>query len=164
MCGHGMGTDDILKGLGLLALGAIASCRRAQVYAVEPEGCPEWMRSGELTAFAASMPWPRGAYPLLAVCSAGVPIRLESNPHAAQAGLPAHVQASITDLYDPAREAEPTFCGKPYPAAGIAGGIRAWSDGLRSGRRVGILFPEGYSPLRARQAEQLRQVGAGVRL
>ncbi|MCI7004622.1 MAG: 4Fe-4S dicluster domain-containing protein [Akkermansia muciniphila] len=155
---------DFLKGLGLLALGAVASCRRAQVYAIEPEGCPEWMRAGEMTAFATCMPWPRGAYPLLAVCSGGVPIRLEPNPHAGQPGLPAHVQASITDLYAPAREAEPTFCGKPYPEAGIAGGIRAWADGLRKGRRIGFLFPEGYSPLRARQAEQLQQAGAGVRL
>lgn len=146
-----------LKGLGALALAAAASCRRAQEYAIEPEGCPEWMLPGESTCFASCMPWATGAIPLLAVCHNGVPTSLQPNPHYAgvRPGLPAFAQASLLDLYDPSRLASPIAHGKPWAWQGVQGAFRAWAKGLEEGRRTAFLFPEGYSPLRSLLAKEL---------
>ncbi|MBR5894881.1 MAG: 4Fe-4S dicluster domain-containing protein [Akkermansia sp.] len=148
-----------LKGLGALALTALPACRRAQQYAIEPEGCPEWQQPGDATCFATSMPWATGAIPMLAVCHNGLPTMLQPNPHytSIQAGLPAFAQAALLDLYNPSRSAEPTFNGHPYPVAGLAGAFRAWRTSLRAGRRMGFLFPVGYSALREAQVRELKQ-------
>lgn len=156
---RGISRRSFLKGLGALALTALPACRRAQQFAIEPEGCPEWQLPGESTAFATSMPWPTGSIPVLAVCHQGLPTMLHPNPHYAsvRSGLPAFVQASLLDLYTPRRPAAPTFNGRPYPSQGIQGAFRAWSTALKEGRRVAFLFPAGYSPLRMAQVEALRQ-------
>lgn len=150
---------SFLKGLGALALSAAASCRRAQEFAVEPEGCPEWMLPGEATCFATCLPWASGAIPLLAVCYDGVPVSLQPNPHYAgvRGGLPAFAQASLLDLYDPVRPSTPERGGRAFPWQGLRGAFRAWSRALRDGRRVGFLFPAGYSVLRAAQVKDLGQ-------
>ena len=149
---------SFLKGLGALALTALPACRRAQQYAIEPESCPEWQLPGEATCFATSMPWAGGAIPMLAVCHGGLPTMLQPNPHYAtqHPGLPAFAQASLTDLYSPARTT-PTFNGTPYPAQGMQGAFRAWGTALRNGRKVAFLFPAGYSVLRAAQVEEFKQ-------
>ncbi len=146
-----------LKGLGALALTAAASCRRAQEYAIEPEGCPEWMLPGESACFASCMPWATGAVPLLAVCHGGVPTSLQPNPHYAsiRPGLPAFVQASLLDLYDPSRPTSPIAHGKPWAWRGVRDAFRAWAKGMREGRRTAFLFPEGHSPLRSLLAKEL---------
>ena len=155
----GMSRRSFLKGLGALALTALPACRRAQQYAIEPEDCPEWQRPGEAISFATSMPWPTGAIPLLAVCHDGLPTALQPNPHYKhiRAGLPAFVQAAITDLYSPLRPESPTFNGKAYPAKGMVGAFRAWRTALRDGRRIAFLFPVGHSLLRSAHIAQLRQ-------
>lgn len=149
-----------LQGLGALALSALPACRRAQVYAVQPEECPEWAATaGEFACFASAMPWAAGAYPLLAVCSEGVPVALQPNPlYTAQAGLPAHVQAALIDLYSPKRPRVPTFGGKPTPWAGVRSSFRAWARALQEGRRAGFLFPCGYSAVREAQICRLREL------
>lgn len=150
---------DFLKGLGALALTALPACRRAQQYAIEPEGCPEWQLPGQATCFATAMPWPGGALPMLAVCHKGLPTMLQPNPHYEHIhrGLPAFAQATLTDLYSPGRPATATFNGKPYPERALQGAWRAWSTALREGRRTAFLFPAGYSPVRAAQVAELRQ-------
>lgn len=84
---------------------------------------------------------------------------LQPNPHYEpfRKGLPAFAQAAILDLYNPQRASEPTFNGRSYPARGLQGAFRAWSTALREGRRVGFLFPAGYSALRMAQVEELRK-------
>lgn len=156
---QGITRRSFLKGLGALALTALPACRRAQQFAVEPEGCPEWQLPGEATCFATCMPWATGAIPMLAVCHNGLPTMLQPNPHytGVRAGLPAFSQASLLDLYTALRPAEPTFNGRPYPTQGIQGAFRAWSTALKEGRRMAFLFPAGYSPLRMAQVEALRQ-------
>lgn len=160
----GMLRRDFLKGLGALALTAAASCRRAQEYAIEPEGCPEWMLPGEATCFASCMPWATGAIPLLAVCHEGIPTSLQPNPHyaATRPGLPAFVQASLLDLYTPARPTAPAAHQRPWPWQGVGGAFRAWAKGLKEGRRAAVLLPEGYSPLRARLTEELAAACPGL--
>lgn len=156
---------QFLKGLGALALLALPACRKAQEYAVEPEGCPEWVRSGEATPFATSMPWASGAVPLLALCHGGLPTSLVPNPHAAtwRPGLPALVQAALLDLYDPGREREATFNGAAFPLDGIRGALRGWSQALREGLRVALLLPGGCSAVRTAQVQALRQLSGSLR-
>lgn len=156
---------QFLKGLGALALLALPACRRAQEYAVVPEGCPEWVRSGEATPFATSMPWASGAVPLLALCHGGLPTSLVPNPHAAawRPGLPALVQAALLDLYDPGRERGGTFNGAAFPLDGIRGALRGWSQALREGLRMALLLPGGRSAVRAAQLEALRGMNPSVR-
>lgn len=154
---------QFLKTLGALAMGAAASCRRAQEYAIEPEGCPEWMLPGETACFASCMPWATGTLPLLAVCHDGIPASLQPNPHyqTVRPGLPAFAQAAILDLYNPARLETPMAYGRPLPWPGVRGAFRAWAKGLQEGRRTAFLFPEGYSPLRQSLAAELgRYAGA----
>ena len=150
---------SFLKGLGALALTALPACRRAQQYAIEPEGCPEWQLPGQATCFATAMPWPGGALPMLAVCHKGLPTMLQPNPHYEHIsrGLSAFAQAALTDLYSPHRPTTATFNGKPYPERALQGAWRAWGTALREGRRSAFLFPAGYSPVRAAQVEELQQ-------
>ena len=156
---------QFLKGLGALALLALPACRRAQEYAVVPEGCPEWVRSGEATAFATSMPWASGAVPLLALCHGGLPTSLVPNPHAVEwsPGLPALVQAALLDLYDPRREQRAMFNGEVFPMEGVRGALRGWSQALREGLRVALLVPGGRSAVRVAQLRELRGICPSVR-
>lgn len=147
---------SFLKGLGALALAAVPACRRAGQYAVQPEESPEWLLPGEESLYASAMPWAGGAIPLLAVCSGGVPVRLEPNPlYEARKGLPAFAQASLPDLYSPQRPAKPTLSGKPIPWAGMRGNFRAWARALQAGRKAAFLFPAGYSAIRRAQMDAL---------
>ena len=152
----GISRRSFLKGLGALALSALPACRRAREYAVQPEECPEWVLPGESTCFATSMPWAVGAYSLLAVCSDGVPVSLQANPlYSACQGLPAHVQASLLDLYSPERPSAPGFGGRPTPWAAVRSSIRAWARAISEGRRTAFLFPAGYSAVREAQMQAL---------
>ncbi len=148
-----------LAGLGLLALGALPACRRAQEEAVALEDAPEWLRAADRAVFATSMPWATGALPLLGVCHGGLPTLLEPHPQAARPGLPAFAQASILDLYSPSRAASPAFNGRPFPWRGLAGAFRAWAGALAEGRSFGFLFPAGWSAVRQAQAEELKRFG-----
>ncbi len=148
---------DFLKGLGALAALALPACRRAQEFAVAPESCPEWMRAGEASCFASSIPWATGALPLLAVCHEGRPTALQALPQAlGTRGLPAWAQASLLDLYDGGRPAQPSFNGKPFPMRGLRGAMRGWAAALREEARVAFLLPQGWSPLREAQVAALR--------
>ena len=156
---------QFLAGLGALAALALPACRRAQQYAVEPEDCPEWVRAGEATAFATSMPWASGAVPLLALCHGGLPTSLVPNPHAAacRPGLPALVQAALLDVYDPGRERVARFNGGEFPLEGVRGALRGWSQALREGLRLALLLPGGHSAVRQAQGAAGRGVGPGLR-
>lgn len=150
---------SFLKGLGALALMALPACKRAQQFAVQPEECPEWMLPGEATCFATCMPWATGAVPLLAVCHEGLPVALQSNPRyeSVRRGVPAFAQASILDLYDAARLAFSMRAGKPHPMQAFYASLRAWGKLLKEGRKIGFLFPAGYSAIRMAQVGALRQ-------
>lgn len=150
---------SFLGGLGALALSALPACRRAQQHAIAAEHCPEWALPGDTTCFATCMPWPGGAYPLLAVCHGGVPTSLQAHPqYHAQSGLPALVQASLLELYDPARPATPTLGGRRVPWPGVRNSFRAWARAIQAGRRTAFLFPAGYSAVRTAQEQALSQL------
>lgn len=91
---------------------------------------------------------------MLAVCHGGIPTSLQPNPsYTVRHGLPAFAQAAILDLYDERRLAAPTFNGKDYPWEGLQGAFRAWAKAIQNGRQVGLLLPQGYSPIRRLQCE-----------
>src|SRR3979490_3623598 len=94
-----MGASMALAGLGL------ASCRRPEMHLVPFTKSAEWTIPGKFLYYATAMPRRTGAIPLIATTVDGRPIKLEGNPlHPASGGATdAFAQASLLDLYDPAR-------------------------------------------------------------
>src|SRR5881392_2545905 len=94
-----MGASMALAGLGL------TSCRRPEMHLVPFTKSAEWTVPGKFLYYATAMPRRTGAIPLIATTVDGRPIKLEGNPnHPASGGATdTFAQASILDLYDPAR-------------------------------------------------------------
>jgi len=151
-----MGASLALAGLGL------SGCRRPEAHLVPFTQSPEWLISGKTMSFATAQPRRRGAVPLLATTFDGRPIKMEGNPlHPVSEGKSDnHAQASILDLYDPARRRHLTFQGKKAEAAQLDAEIqRIRSEASSSaGASLAILADETVSPTRDRlRAELLRQ-------
>src|SRR3954452_16428794 len=94
-----MGASMALAGFGL------NSCRRPEAHLVPFTKSAEWTIPGKALYYATAMPRRTGALPLIATTVDGRPIKLEGNPlHPASGGATdAFAQASLLDLYDPAR-------------------------------------------------------------
>lgn len=106
-----MGASLALAGLSL------SGCRRPEAHLVPFTQSPEWVIPGKKMSFATAQPRRRGAVPLLATTFDGRPIKMEGNPlHPLSLGASDNFsQASILDLYDPARRQHPTRSGKRSP-------------------------------------------------
>jgi molybdopterin-containing oxidoreductase family iron-sulfur binding subunit len=94
-----MGASMALAGLGL------NSCRRPEAHLMPFSKSVEWAIPGKALFYATAMPRRTGALPLVVSTVDGRPIKIEGNPlHPASGGATdAFAQASILDLYDPAR-------------------------------------------------------------
>src|SRR3954463_4479655 len=94
-----MGASMALAGVGL------TSCRRPESHLVPFTKSVEWTIPGKALYYATAMPRRTGAIPLIAATVDGRPIKLEGNPlHPASGGATdTFAQASLLDLYDPAR-------------------------------------------------------------
>jgi MoCo/4Fe-4S cofactor protein with predicted Tat translocation signal len=94
-----MGASMALAGFGL------TSCRRPESHLVPFTKSVEWTIPGKALYYATAMPRRTGAIPLIAATVDGRPIKIEGNPlHPASGGATdAFAQASVLDLYDPAR-------------------------------------------------------------
>jgi molybdopterin-containing oxidoreductase family iron-sulfur binding subunit len=94
-----MGASMALAGFGL------TSCRRPEMHLVPFTKSVEWTIPGKALYYATAMPRRTGAIPLIAATVDGRPIKIEGNPlHPASGGATdTFAQASILDLYDPAR-------------------------------------------------------------
>src|ERR1700760_3939185 len=94
-----MGASMALAGFSL------TSCRRPEAHLVPFTKSAEWTIPGKALYYATAMPRRNGALPLIATTVDGRPIKLEGNPlhPASGGGTDAFAQASILDLYDPAR-------------------------------------------------------------
>jgi MoCo/4Fe-4S cofactor protein with predicted Tat translocation signal len=94
-----MGASMALAGFGL------TSCRRPEAHLVPFTKSVEWTIPGKALYYATAMPRRTGALPLIAATVDGRPIKLEGNPlHPSSGGATdAFAQASLLDLYDPAR-------------------------------------------------------------
>ena len=94
-----MGASMALAGFGL------TSCRRPEAHLVPFAKSVEWAIPGKPLFYATAMPRRTGAIPLVVTTHDGRPTKIDGNPlHPASGGATdAFAQASILDLYDPAR-------------------------------------------------------------
>ena len=94
-----MGASMALAGFGL------SSCRRPEAHLVPFTKSVEWAIPGKALFYATAMPRRTGAIPLVVTTHDGRPTKIDGNPlHPASGGATdAFAQASILDLYDPAR-------------------------------------------------------------
>ena len=151
-----MGASLALAGLGL------SGCRRPEAHLVPFTQSPEWVISGKNLSFATAQPRRRGAIPLLATTFNGRPTKMEGNPlHPASLGASDnHAQASVLDLYDPARRHYLTRAGKKATATEWEAEISRirTEASTNGGASLAILADETLSPTRERlRAELLRQ-------
>lgn len=111
------------------------------------------------------LPVPGGKRPaVLAACYEGRPVKLlPSLQYPEGPGLPAAVQASILDLYDPGRSRHILFNGKQASEDEFRGAFSSWSRNLRDGGRIGILLPPSDSPLLHSMLEEIRRKNPHVR-
>jgi len=94
-----MGASMALAGFGL------SSCRRPEAHLVPFTKSVEWAIPGKALFYATAMPRRTGAIPLVVTTHDGRPTKIDGNPmHPASGGATdAFAQASILDMYDPAR-------------------------------------------------------------
>ncbi|MFL6569959.1 MAG: TAT-variant-translocated molybdopterin oxidoreductase, partial [Chthoniobacterales bacterium] len=94
-----MGASFALAGFGL------TSCRRPEAHLLPFSKSVEWAIPGKALYYATAMPRRNGALPLVVATVDGRPIKIEGNPlhPASGGGTDAFAQASLLDLYDPAR-------------------------------------------------------------
>jgi len=94
-----MGASMALAGFGL------TSCRRPEAHLVPFTKSVEWAIPGKALYYATAMPRRTGAIPLVVTTHDGRPTKIDGNPlHPASGGATdTFAQASILDLYDPAR-------------------------------------------------------------
>lgn len=94
-----MGASMALAGFGL------TSCRRPEAHLVPFTKSVEWSIPGKALYYATAMPRRTGAIPLVVTTHDGRPTKIDGNPlHPASGGATdVFAQASILDLYDPAR-------------------------------------------------------------
>ena len=146
-----MGASLALAGLGL------SGCRRPEAHLVPFTQSPEWVISGKYLSFATAQPRRRGAIPLLATTFNGRPTKMEGNPlHPASLGASDnHAQASVLDLYDPARRRFLTRSGKKAePTEWEAEVTRIRNEaGANAGASLAILADETLSPTREKHSQ-----------
>lgn len=150
-----MGASLALAGLSL------SGCRRPEAHLVPFTQSPEWVVPGKKMSFATAQPRRRGAVPLLATTFDGRPIKMEGNPlhPLSQGASDNHAQASILDLYDPARRQHLTKNGKNASTADWDAEInRIRSESTSTfGSSLAILADEQLSPTRDRLRTELQR-------
>jgi MoCo/4Fe-4S cofactor protein with predicted Tat translocation signal len=148
-----MSASMALAGVGL------TSCRRPEAHLVPFTNSLEWTIPGKFLYYATAMPRRTGAIPLIATTVDGRPIKLEGNPlHPASGGATdVFAQASVLDLYDPARSKRFVERGKTSDLAAF----RAYIDKLRpelaasGGDGLAFLVEDTQSPTRERLRAEL---------
>ena len=151
-----MGASMALAGFGL------NSCRRPEAHLVPFTKSVEWTIPGKFLYYATAMPRRTGAIPLIATTVDGRPIKLEGNPlHPVSGGATdTFAQASVLDLYDPARSKRFVERGNPSDLASF----RAYIDKLcsqvavKSGDGLAFLVEETHSPTRERLRAELEKI------
>ena len=150
-----MGASMALAGIGL------TSCRRPEMHLVPFTKSAEWTIPGKFLYYATAMPRRTGAIPLIATTVDGRPIKLEGNPlHPASAGTTdTFAQASVLDLYDPARSQRFVNRGKDSNRAEFDASIDKLRGQLGSSGGDGLAFlvEEVHSPTRERLRADLEK-------
>src|SRR5436190_9019906 len=148
-----MSASMALAGIGL------TSCRRPQMHLVPFTKSAEWTIPGKFLYYATAMPRRTGAIPLIATTVDGRPIKLEGNPlHAASAGTTdVYAQASVLDLYDPARSRRFLNKGKESSRQEFDAYIDKLRAQIGGGDGLAFLVEEVNSPTRERLRTELEK-------
>src|SRR3954466_5299331 len=149
---------SFLKLMGAsFALAGLTSCgwpRRPEMHLVPFSKSVEWTIPGKALYYASAMPRRTGALPIVVTTVDGRPIKIEGNPlHAASGGgTDAFAQASVLDLYDPARSKRFLEKGKTSDRAAFEKYLAELRPRLAEGGGAGvaILAEETFSPTRER--------------
>ena len=145
-----MGASTALAGFGM------AACRRPESYILPYANAPEWVIPGKATYYASSFPRPEGATPLVVTTFEGRPTKLGPNTlHPDNSGTDAFAQASILDLYNPARSKQVLRDGQPSSRADFEKALAEIAKNKSA--KVGIVFGRDDSPTRARLAKEFNE-------
>jgi MoCo/4Fe-4S cofactor protein with predicted Tat translocation signal len=151
-----MGASMALAGVGL------TSCRRPEAHLVPFTKSAEWTIPGKPLFYATAMPRRTGAIPLVVTTHDGRPTKLDGNPlHPACGGATdAFAQASILDLYDPARSQRFLQRGKKSDRAAFESHITQLRKTLlvQQGDSLAFLVEETHSPTRERLRAELEKI------
>ena len=143
-----MGASSALAGMGL------AACRRPESLIVPFSESPEWSIPGKPVHFASSMPRANGAVPLVVTTHDGRPTKIEPNKlFDKHGGTDSFTQASILDMYDPARSRDFLQQGEKISRADFE---KAMAGIAAPNARIGFVFGEDESPTRNRLAKELQ--------
>ncbi|MFC5051222.1 TAT-variant-translocated molybdopterin oxidoreductase [Rubritalea spongiae] len=141
-----MGASTALAGFGL------AACRRPETLIVPYVNAPEWVIPGKPLYYASSIPAAGGAVPAVVTNYQGRPTKLEPNRiHPDNDGHSAFDQASVLDLYNPARSRD--FLNKGNKISRDAA-VKQLVEFTKSGK-VGFVFGEDDSATRTSLRKQL---------
>ncbi|MGH8093750.1 MAG: TAT-variant-translocated molybdopterin oxidoreductase [Chthoniobacterales bacterium] len=150
-----MGASMALAGFGL------SSCRKPEMHLVPFTKSAEWVIPGKFLYYATAMPRRNGAMPLVATTVDGRPIKVEGNPmHPESNGATdAFAQASVLDLYDPARSQRFVHQNKLSDRAAFAKYIAELRPKMGAHRGSGLAFlvEETHSPTRDRMRAELEK-------
>lgn len=149
-----MGASTALAGFGL------ASCRRPETLIVPYVNAPEWVIPGKPLYYASSMPQAGGAIPAVVTNHQGRPTKLEPNRiHPENDGHGAFMQASVLNLYNPARSRD--FLNKGNKVSRAAA-EKQLTEFTKSGK-IGFVFGEDDSATRTRLRVELAEKFSGAK-
>ena len=150
-----MGASMALAGFGL------SSCRKPEMHLVPFSKSAEWVIPGKRLYYATAMPRRYGAMPLVVSTVDGRPIKIEGNPlHPDSLGATdAFAQASVLDLYDPARSKRFVQKNKLSDRASFENYIAELRPKLATNGGAGLAFlvEETWSPTRERLRSELQK-------
>jgi molybdopterin-containing oxidoreductase family iron-sulfur binding subunit len=150
-----MGASMALAGFGL------SSCRKPEMHLVPFTKSAEWVIPGKPLFYATAMPRRYGAMPLVVSTVDGRPIKIEGNPlHPDSLGATdAFAQASVLDLYDPARSKRFVEKNKLSDRASFEKYLAELRSKLAANGGAGLAFlvEETWSPTRERLRSELQK-------
>ncbi|MHC4605320.1 MAG: 4Fe-4S dicluster domain-containing protein [Planctomycetota bacterium] len=158
----GIGRREFLlaAGAGAGALSLSACLRRPEENIVPYLVEPEEVTPGVATWYASTCPGCTAGCGVLVKCRDGRPVKVEGNPKhpISHGGLCARGQATIMDLYDPARFRGPQIAGKPATWAKVDAAVMEELAAItRKGGRIVILSHTVTSPTLLAAIERFKQ-------
>jgi len=150
-----MGASMALAGFGL------NSCRKPEMHLVPFTKSAEWVIPGKELYYATAMPRRNGAIPLVVATVDGRPIKIEGNPNHpdSNGATDAFAQASVLDLYDPARSKRFVHKNKLADRAAFEKYLAELRPKMAANGGAGLAFlvEETYSPTRDRLRAELQK-------
>jgi MoCo/4Fe-4S cofactor protein with predicted Tat translocation signal len=151
-----MGASMALAGFGL------TSCRRPEAHLVPFTKSVEWAIPGKPLFYATAMPRRNGAIPLVVTTHDGRPTKIDGNPlHLASGGASdTFAQASLLDLYDPARSQHFVERDKTSDRTAFDNYLEQLRLKVAANGGAGLAFlvEETHSPTRERLRAELEKV------